>query len=359
MDSNIDTTRSKMTNGIDRLIELNRVHSTLFSDPGNSLSRRRYRGEHPTEITFLKCMDGRLNGSIITETPLGIIQPFRNIGGKFNLGWSHFGDEISGWIKYSTQRGRNCLIFVTYHFSEGDKHRGCRGFDYDRESAMDFARKLKGDFDNDFGKGAVYTIQAGIETDFDAIILHGENGEIWDLAKEVNSSEIYLISKLRQFYPKMPERTILDFLPLIQGNIRHVAKIKSENRPIIDAKHREWVIGIGRGFDWFHLINAALIVGPFDPDLDTAIETAARLVKNNLDEERIPREGKIVLLTSKSYREEAGPEKLQAARKSRFLMDFAFETIKNRVPEILDNLECLAVTVNTNTRLFDMIERSK
>lgn len=348
-----------MTNGIDRLIELNRNHSNLFSDPGNSLSRRRYRGEHPTEITFLKCMDGRLNGSIITETPLGIIQPYRNLGGKFDLGWSHFGDSISDWIRYSTKRGRNCLIFVTYHFSKGDKHRGCRGFNYDRGSAMAFAKKLKGDFDHDFGKGTVYTVQVGIETDFDSLILHGENEEVWDLAEETNNSEIYLISKLRQFYPKMPERTVLDFLPLIQGNIRHIAKIKSENRPIIEAEHCEWIIGVGRGFDWLHLINSALVVGPFDPDLDTAIETAAKLVKGNLDEGRIPKEGKIVLLTSKSFRDEAGPEKFQAARKSRFLMNFAFETIKNRVPEITPNLECLAVTVNMNTRLFDMVEKNK
>ena len=42
------------TTGIDFLLDLNERHSRAFMDV--SSERRRYRGEHPTEIAALKCI---------------------------------------------------------------------------------------------------------------------------------------------------------------------------------------------------------------------------------------------------------------------------------------------------------------
>jgi hypothetical protein len=43
-------------------------------------------------------MDGRLNLPVMTQTAVGIIQPFRNLGGKFDLGWPFFQATLETWI---------------------------------------------------------------------------------------------------------------------------------------------------------------------------------------------------------------------------------------------------------------------
>ena len=62
-------------------------HSTAFQSPESVLARKRYIAQHPTGIIAFNCMDGRINTSVATETPAGIILPLRNLGGRFDLGW--------------------------------------------------------------------------------------------------------------------------------------------------------------------------------------------------------------------------------------------------------------------------------
>ena len=344
-----------MNTGIDYLLDLNARHSQAFVDLATE--RRRYRGEHPTEIAALKCMDGRLHLPVMTQTALGIIQPFRNLGGIFNLGWPFFQKTIDQWVEYSIGRGRHCLIFVTYHFARGDTHRGCRGFGYDTDAARLAAMNLKNQFESVYGKGgAVMPIVCGIETDLDALILHGENDRVIDLANTSETSQLELEELLRSLYPSMPERIVRDFIPLVRGNIRHIAEIRASNRPIEDAEHKEWVLGVGRGFDWLHAINTAFIVGPFDPNISVAIETAAKLLKNNIDEGRISSDG-VVLLTSGVYRDKAGPEYLLAKEKAQFLSKFALNIVKEKVADLAPHLQILTGCVDLNTRRFEMIDR--
>lgn len=341
--------------GIDYLLDLNTRHSQAFMDLATE--RRRYRGEHPTEIAALKCMDGRLHLPVMTQSALGIIQPFRNLGGIFNLGWPFFQATIDQWVDYSISRGRHCLVFVTYHFARGDTHRGCRGFNYDTDAAKAAAINLKNQFDSVYGMGgAVVPIVCGIETDLDALILHGDDGRSIDLANAKESSQLELEEMLRSLYPSMPERVIRDLIPLIRGNIKHIAEIRTTNRPIEEAEHKEWVLGVGRGFDWLHVINTAFIVGPFDPNLSVAIETAGRLLKNNIDEGRIDADG-VVLLTSAVYRDEAGPEYHLSREKALFLSKFALNIIKDKVPDLANHLQILTGRTNLNTRKFEVIER--
>ncbi len=343
--------------GIDYLLDLNARHSQAFMDL--SSERRRYRGEHPTEIAALKCMDGRLHLPVMTQTALGIIQPFRNLGGKFDLGWPFFQNIIEQWVQYSIGRGRHCLVFVTYHYARGDTHRGCRGFNYDTNAARDAAIKLKDQFIRVYGRGgAVMPIVCGIETDLDALILHGEDVEtVVDLAKIKQSSQLELEELLYSLYPAMPERIVRDLIPLVRGNIRHIAEIRASNRPTEDAEHKEWVLGVGRGFDWLHAINTAFIVGPFDPNLSVAIETAARLLKGNIDDGRVDPNG-IVLLTSAAFRDEAGPEYHLAREKALFLSEFAQNIIRDKVPDLVPHLQILTGFTDLSTRKFEVIERS-
>ncbi|MDX9707578.1 MAG: hypothetical protein RBT86_08365, partial [Azospira sp.] len=74
-----------ITERIDWLFGRARDYSAQFASPENWLARERYLARHPTAIAVLKCMDGRINIPVATQTPLGIIQPFRNLGGIFDL----------------------------------------------------------------------------------------------------------------------------------------------------------------------------------------------------------------------------------------------------------------------------------
>ena len=341
--------------GIDYLLDLNAKHAKAFKDLATE--RRRYRGEHPTEIAALKCMDGRLHLPVMTQTALGIIQPFRNLGGKFDLGWPFFQNIIDQWVQYAISRGRHCLVFVTYHYARGDVHRGCRGFNYDEKAAKDAAVKLKNQFISVYGKGGVVPVVCGIETDLDALVLHGEDDDtVIDLANIKHSSQIELEELLYSLYPTMPNRIVNDMMPLVRGNIRHIAEIRATNRPAADAEHKEWVLGVGRGFDWLHAINTAFIVGPFDPNLSVTIETAAKLLKGNIDEGRVDPKG-VVLLTSAVYRDEAGPEYLLAKEKGLFLSNFGLNIIKEKVPDLYPHLQILTGCTDMDTRKFEVIER--
>lgn len=341
--------------GVEKLIQLNKVHTVEFCSPQVTLSRRLYRAQHPTEIGVFKCMDGRLHLPVMTQTALGIIQPWRNLGGKFNLGWPGLQYSVQDWVTRGISRGHNVLAIVTYHYAKGSAHRGCRGFNYNTEDAIQFTKHLKEQFDTVYGQGPVYTIQVGIETDTDTLIFHGENQETLDLSQIEDSNPESILSNLERLYPSMPEKVRQDLLPLIQGNIEHIAKIRTENRLIEEAEHKEWVLAIGRGFDWLHEINTALIIGPYDPNLEQTIATGALLLWSNIEAGRIDPKDGIVLMTSAPYLDTAGPEQKLAQEKSKFLHDFAREIIEKQASQLLPYISYMTTTVDMNTRALNII----
>jgi carbonic anhydrase len=77
--------RSPIAERIDWLFGLAQRHAQEYASPEAWLARQRHLANHPTAIVVMKCMDGRINIPIATQTPKGIIQPFRNLGGIFNL----------------------------------------------------------------------------------------------------------------------------------------------------------------------------------------------------------------------------------------------------------------------------------
>ena len=191
----------------------------------------------------------------------------------------------------------------------------------------------------------------------DALILHGEDGRSVDLAKIKKSSGAELAELLRLLYPTMKERILSDLLPLVQGNIAHINEVRDSNRTVEESEHNEWVLGVGRGFDWLHEINTAFIVGPFDPNLAVAIKTAATLLKSNIDEGRIDPSG-VVLSSSAVYRDAVGPEYQLAKEKTLFLNRFALSVIKEHVPDLALRLQVLSGITNLNTLKYEVIERS-
>lgn len=349
--------------GIEYLLEIATRHARDFNDPDTRRRRQEYRDKHPTEVGVLKCMDGRLHVPVMTQTPMGIIQPFRNIGGRFDLGWHSFQLTMDEFIEYAVVvRGTGVVIFATYHYSRGSIHRGCRGFQYSRNRAEEYARALKACFERVYGD-EITVILCGIETDYESLILHGDSDRVVDLAEVATTDPTAIYEMLSDLYPGIPNKVLRDLIPLVVGNIRHSAEVRASNRSIADTEHNEWVLGVGRGFDWLHAINTALLVGPYDPDLAGAIETAAGLLLDNFVEGKV--NGNLVLMSSAPYREHRhehrkGQARRLAIEKSRFLNRFAFDVIRgsDKLKALVPHIQSLTACVNVDTREVEVLERT-
>jgi hypothetical protein len=340
---------------INWLLELARNQSASYCSPDAFLARERYLAEHPSAIVVLKCMDGRINIPVATNTPPGIIQPIRNLGGMFNLGWPHLGEVLANYVHDRVSTGRRVLMLITYHYSKGDEHRGCAGFCYDTEAAKahTYAIKQQVEFTFGSGHGTVYPIVCGFETDDDALIFHGSNGDVLDISKLTHMDVSTLGLRIDALYPDMPNQIREDLLPLIIGNIDHIAEVKRATRTL-DIEHREWMICVGRGFDFMHVPNMALIIGPYSPDLADPIRQAAGIIENNMRAGRIPDDG-FLLLASAPY-VEIGVDRARAELKSRFLSQFAAEVIRKEFPALAEKMFMRTAVLNWRSRVLEMLE---
>lgn len=338
------------------LLKHNAAQAKEFSK--HAMWRTHYRAEHPTEIIALKCMDGRLNLAIMTETPPGIIQPYRSLGGNFDIGWPYFGSLLHRNVLDAINQGRKVIIFVTYHWSRGDKNRGCKGFNLDTEAAKAFTKKLKGDIEEVFGSRAVvYPIKVGLETDEDALVIHAADGSALDFGLEKKIwSESELTEKLKKMFPDMPADMIRDLIPLLVGNQHHITEIRQSARKPIDLEHAEQVIGFGRGFDWLHLPNKALLIGPYAYNLAHSIATAAHILDDNLKHHRIPKEEGIVLMVSALYHADVPAERQMAIYKCTSSAKFALGVIQKEHPDLIKHFTLLTGILDTTTRKFTQIE---
>lgn len=338
---------------IDWLMALSRKHSASFCSPENHLARQRYLAEHNTLIIALKCMDGRIHLPHVTRTPMGIIQPFRNLGGIFDLGWPYLGDLLADTVQSAVGAGRRVLIIITYHYSKGAKERGCAGFNCDLDAARAHAVSIRCQVEALFGEAhqTVYPLVCGFETDEDALILHGPDGRCLDLSTIAPNSADETGARITALFPDMPLPIQRDLLPLVRGNIRHIADIRESDREL-NIEHREWVICIGRGFDFLHAPNLALIIGPFSPDLSHPIRQAAGIIKANMESGRIPDDG-FLLLSSAPY-QEPGTQKARATLKSAFLLEFAANVIQREFPELAELMVARSAILNWPERRLEI-----
>jgi hypothetical protein len=339
---------------IEWLFDLARRHSAEFRSPEAYLARERYLAEHPTAIAVLKCMDGRVNIPVATRTPLGIIQPFRNLGGMFDLGWPHLGEVLANYVTKMVGSGRRVLILITYHFSRGDVHRGCAGFSYNTELAVAHTHAIKAQAEHVFGArhGTVYPIVCGFETDEDALVLHGDASGTLDVSQLKPRDAPSLAPRLAALFPNMPAQMQNDILPLLMGNLAHIEKVRQTQRAL-DIEHREWMICVGRGFDFLHTPNLALIVGPYSPDLSYPIRKAASIIESNMADKRIPDDG-FLLLASAPY-DEIGVDRARAELKSRFLSDFAGKVIRAEYPQLASKMFTYTAVLDWRSRILEKI----
>lgn len=339
------------------LTDANLAHSALFSSPDQRLVRMLYRAQHSTEIAALKCMDGRVHLPVVTQTPLGILAPIRNIGGIFDLGWPFFQSVFDDWISYAVSRARRCLVFCTYHFSRDDTGRGCAGHNYDTATAIASAERLKRQIEAVYGEShqVVHPIVLGLETDLDALVIHDESmREIVDLACLSDTSLNALEAVLDRLFPSMNKQIKHDFLPLLAGNVMHIEEVK--HREPLALQHLERVLAVGRGFDWLHEPNLALIVGPYAPNIDQPISQAAGIITNNMRAGRVPDDG-FVLFSCAPFREH-GIEEGLAREKAKFLGQHAMNVIKKHHPDLASIVHPMIGVVDMNTRLVTLIQES-
>jgi len=346
---------------IDWLFDLARRHAEAFSSPEAWLARERYLAEHPTAIAVLKCMDGRINIPVATNTPTGILMPFRNLGGMFDLGWPHLGEVLAHHVQRMVGSGRRVLFVITYHYSKGDAQRGCAGFQFDTEAAMRHAYEIRGQIEYLFGGGhaTVYPLVCGFETDEDALIVHGSGGDRLDLAAPGSDDLGSLPPRLAALLPDMTEQMRADLLPLLTGNLAHIAAVRSQVRRHerqLDIEHREWMICLGRGFDFLHTPNIALIVGPYSPNLDVPIRTAAGIIAANMAAGRIPDDG-FLLLASVPY-DEIGVDRARAELKSRFLSGFAADVIRDEFPVLAGKMTMRTAVLDWRSRNLETIAQA-
>ncbi len=341
------------------LLDHNRSQSEIYCSPDAEWARYDYRISHPTEIAALKCMDGRINLPVITGIPPGIIQPYRTIGGQFDLGEKRFAGLISDWVKYSASRQRDCLVLVTYHWSRGDQHRGCAGFKYDTEKAKAFTVGLRNQFERVYGSGhvSVYPIRVGVETDLDTLVFHNSNDKkILDLStldEHIDQAEVEKM--IHGLYPDMKLPMVKDLLHLAMGNIKHIAEVRRADRPIIEMDHREQVLALGRGYPWLHLPNKALIIGPYSYDLSKPIAVAGNLILKTLDGDKKLKKQGAIFMVSAPYRgdtETPATERQLAIEQAESLARFGAEVIKEKVPDLVKHLDLLVGTLNQKTLLF-------
>jgi hypothetical protein len=339
---------------IDWLLDLARRHTAEFRSPEACLARDLYRASHPTAIMVLKCMDGRINIPVVTNTPPGIIQPFRNLGGMFDLGWPHLGEVLASHIQRMVADGRRVLIFITYHFSRGDTKRGCAGFGYDTERALAHTSAIKQQAEQIFGsrRSTVYPLICGFETDEDALLLHGVDNQVLDLSTITPKQAVSLDQRLSALYPDMPEQMHADLLRLLRGNLQWISQVRQTCR-LLEFEHREWMICLGRGFDFLHTPNLALIIGPYSPDLADPIRKAAAIIESNMGSKRIPDDG-FLLFASVPY-DEIGVDQARAELKSRFLADYAAEVIRSDFPRLAEKMHRKTAILSWRSRELEIL----
>ncbi|QTF90991.1 hypothetical protein [Halomonas sp. BM-2019] len=340
---------------LEALLALSRQHAATYGSPSATLARQRYLARHPTRLLVMKCMDGRIHIPHATRTPLGIITPFRNLGGIFDLGWPYLGELVTETVAAGIEAGHGALLMITYHFSRGERRRGCAGFGCDADAALAHARQIRTQAERLFGGDhqQVYPLVCGFETDTDALILHGEGEETLDIGSLGATDAASLETRVVALCPDMPADIRRDLLPLLTGNLAHVASLRGVSREL-DIEHREWVICVGRGFDFLHLPNTALIIGPYGPDLAEPIGTAADIIDANMAAGRIPADG-FMLLASSPY-QAVGVDRARAELKSRFLADFASRVIAARHPRLAERMHRRTAVVHWPTRRLDLLD---
>jgi hypothetical protein len=173
-----------------------------------------------------------------------------------------------------------------------------------------------------------------------------------DISQITTRDQDGLRPRLEQIFPDMPSQTCHDLEPLVLGNMDRIVEVQKTERTL-DVEHREWMICVGRGFDFLHMPNLALIIGPYSPDLAEPINQAAGIIDANMRASRIPDDG-FLLLASVPYAE-VGVDRARAELKSRFLSKFAADVIRAKHPKLAPKMQVRTAVLDWRSRALETI----
>lgn len=346
--------RQSFEKRVQALFEVNRNQSKKFVSKAAQTARRKYREKHPTGVILTQCMDGRVDFPDAMGLPLGIARQFRSLGGLFRLGWPYFGHVVNDAVSYSFNSGNDCLFIATYHFSQGDSRRGCAGCDFDVPFSIYQAELLRQQVESAYAKWhpRVHSVVCGQETDSGALIWHGANKKTLNLADATGWGIDDLASAFRKLYPMMPEKMLGDLVELAVGNIKNIVAIRDSGRLATTVIHQEFVLAVGRGLDWLPY-GTALSIGPWNErELRTSIEKACVIIKKNMQEERVPDDGFLLLASSQcTTRQDSAGEKHAIARAAE-IARFAQTIIGCFDSKLAGKMHTKTGVTDLDTRLF-------
>ncbi len=311
-----------------RILEINELQSTAYV--ADESARLRYWAVHKTFFACIKCMDGRVNFPLMTKTPIGIVKPFRAIGGKFDVWWPSFLGRVRHWTEVAINHGSRTFLFVTYHYSASDTHLGCAGWKYDKVAARQHAEKLRQDLSFIFSE-ELTAVVAGVETDRDILTLHGEKDDVsGEMLIGKTKQEISAI--LLACFPNVPAQVREDLIPFLLGNAQRVDELTREPRNHQQKQHNERIVAVGQGFDWLTQENLALIINDSDPNLAESIRVAGSLIVKNLKD--APPDDDAAICTNVSYKK-PGLDERQAIARAKGLREFTKQVIQESYPELV------------------------
>jgi hypothetical protein len=310
----------------DKILAINSEQSDLYVAAESA--RQRYWAKHATFFACVKCMDGRVLFPTLTKTPVGIVKPFRAIGGKFEVWWPSFLGRVRRWVEIAQHSGSRSCMFVTYHFSASDTHLGCAGWGYDTKAARAHAEKLHEDLSYIFGE-QLTPIVVGVETDQDNLTLHGSNG---DVSGEmlIGKSESEILQIVLAAFPQMNPSVAADLIPFLVGNAQCVEELK-QHPHMTEKGHNERIIAVGQAFDWLVKENVALIINDSDPNLAESIRVAGSLIEKNTAGQ--PIEDDATIFTCVPYRA-PGLDYRQAVARAKGLRVFTEHVVRKAYPNL-------------------------
>ena len=113
------------------------------------------------------------------------------------------------------------------------------------------------------------------------------------------------------------------------------------------------MICVGRGFDWLHMPNLALIIGPYSPELADPLSKGGGIIAANMKNDQIPDDG--FLLFSVAPYQDVGVDRARATLKSRFMAEFAAHIIRSDHPKLADKIHIRKAVISWHTRALELI----
>ncbi|MBI2483517.1 hypothetical protein HYV74_05070 [Candidatus Uhrbacteria bacterium] len=349
---------------IQQILAINERQSRLYMEARPE--RRQHWCTYPTAFACIKCMDGRVHLPSITGLPMGLVKPFRAMGGRFEVWWPAFRKRMHNWVATVQRKYHlphipdcpvSCGVLVTYHYSasdpDGARHLGCRGWRYDTAAGRAHAERLARDIHDAF-MGQAIPFVVGVETDSRSLIFHGTEGDVSGMDCVGKSEEEVRWNIVRAF-PGVDTQVAHDLVPFLTGNARRVADQLTRPRETEALGHQERVIAIGHGFDyWISEENLAVVVDDADPNLDAPIAAAAAIVAENVAARPVTEE--TLLLASVPY-SVPGIEWNLSVMSAQGLCRYALEYLPKEFVHVFNGgrLRVLIGVTNEETKLLEPI----